>query len=134
MPPPSPQTSQWDFFWNPFSSLDYYGYPNQSSLDHTVMDDEVRGLRQVREEEGIPELEEDETEQEDTVEKVNVTDDRTKIYMNVPREEVTVEDVDEDEDGMRKRKKQIVEVKLSMKMDAQNPMEVQVLKYQKLKL
>ena len=45
IPPPSPQTSQWDFFWNPFSSLDYYGYPNQSNLDQAVMDDDIRGLR-----------------------------------------------------------------------------------------
>ncbi|PPS07770.1 hypothetical protein GOBAR_AA12874 [Gossypium barbadense] len=66
IPPPSPQSSQWDFFWNPFSSLDYYGYPNRSSLDQAVMDDDVRGLRQVREEEGIPDLEEDETEHEES--------------------------------------------------------------------
>ncbi|KAM7477714.1 hypothetical protein LguiA_025927 [Lonicera macranthoides] len=63
-PPPSPRNSQWDFFWNPFSSLDYYGYPNRSSLDQSVLEDEINGLRQVREEEGIPELEE-ETEQEE---------------------------------------------------------------------
>ncbi|KAJ1433455.1 hypothetical protein SESBI_05989 [Sesbania bispinosa] len=47
IPPPSPQSSQWDFFWNPFTSLDYYGYPTRSSLDHTAMDDENRGLGQV---------------------------------------------------------------------------------------
>ncbi|KAG7545639.1 hypothetical protein ISN44_As12g010820 [Arabidopsis suecica] len=57
IPPPSPQNSQWDFFWNPFSSLDHYGYSydNQSG-----MDDDMRRLRRVREEEGIPDLEEDE--------------------------------------------------------------------------
>ncbi|KAJ0744763.1 hypothetical protein HanPI659440_Chr10g0391341 [Helianthus annuus] len=61
LPPPSPQrSSQWDFFFNPFSSLDYYGYNNRNS----VFDDDVNGLQQVREEEGIPELEE-ETEQEE---------------------------------------------------------------------
>ncbi|KAI3803174.1 hypothetical protein L1987_31323 [Smallanthus sonchifolius] len=60
LPPPSPQrSSQWDFFWNPFSSLDYYGYQTRSN----VFDDDVNGLQQVREEEGIPELEE-ETEHE----------------------------------------------------------------------
>ncbi|KAM1216780.1 hypothetical protein ACFX2J_013022 [Malus domestica] len=46
IPPPSPQNSQWDFFWNPFSSLDYYGYPTRNSLDQRTMDEEVRGLRQ----------------------------------------------------------------------------------------
>ena len=97
IPPPSPQTSQWDFFWNPFSSLDYYGYPTQSSLEQTSMDDENRGLRQVREEEGIPDLE-DETEQEDFVGKRNVAEERTKTNLNSSKEEVTVEDVDEDEE------------------------------------
>ncbi|KAI4380267.1 hypothetical protein MLD38_006477 [Melastoma candidum] len=64
IPPPSPRNSQWDYFWNPFSSLDNYGYPNRSGVYHSAMDDDLRGLRQVREEEGIPELEE-ETEQEE---------------------------------------------------------------------
>ena len=95
IPPPSPQNSQWDFFWNPFSSLDYYGYPARSSLDQ---DDEYRGLRQVREEEGIPDLEEDETEQEDYVGKKNVAEERTRNDGNCSKEEVLVEDVDEDEE------------------------------------
>ncbi|KAF7838013.1 nitrate regulatory gene2 protein-like [Senna tora] len=97
IPPPSPQNSQWDFFWNPFSSLDYYGYPTRSSIDHNIMDDETRGLRQVREEEGIPDLEEDETEQEELGGKRsnNVAEEkRTKI----DKEEVTVEDVDDDDE------------------------------------
>ncbi|KAF3534475.1 hypothetical protein DY000_02037001 [Brassica cretica] len=55
IPPPSPQNSQWDFFWNPFSSLDYYGYNYDNRRG---MEDEVR---RVREEEGIPDLEEDES-------------------------------------------------------------------------
>ncbi|KAA8522698.1 hypothetical protein F0562_009140 [Nyssa sinensis] len=97
-PPPSPQTSQWDFFWNPFSSLDYYGYPTRRSLDQTVLDDEISGMRQVREEEGIPELEE-ETEQEETDEKVNMREERAKAEVNFAREEVTVEDVDDDDDS-----------------------------------
>ncbi|CAK9160730.1 unnamed protein product [Ilex paraguariensis] len=96
-PPSSPQTSQWDFFWNPFSSLDYYGYPNRSSMDQTILDDEINGLRQVREEEGIPELEE-ETEQEETDNRVNRTEGRAKVEVNCTREEVTVEDVDDDDD------------------------------------
>lgn len=97
IPPPSPQTSQWDGFWNPFSSLDYYGYPNRSSLDQMGMDDDIRGLRQVREEEGIPDLE-DETEQEDSDNKANLAGERAKVVSNYAREEVLVEDVDEDED------------------------------------
>lgn len=98
LPPLSPQTSQWDFFWNPFSSLDNYGYPTRSSLDHTVMDDDISGLRQVREEEGIPDLEEDETEQEESDTKANVTDERAKVDLNCNGEEVIIEDVDDDED------------------------------------
>ncbi|XP_071724754.1 uncharacterized protein [Rutidosis leptorrhynchoides] len=98
--PPSPQNSQWDFFWNPFSSLDYYGHPSRSSLDQMVVDndDDDRGLRQVREEEGIPELEEDEiTENEE----MNATQDRVKVdssTSHVEKEEVTVEDVGDEED------------------------------------
>ncbi|PRQ37223.1 hypothetical protein RchiOBHm_Chr4g0400181 [Rosa chinensis] len=98
IPPPSPQNSQWDFFWNPFSSLDYYGYPTPSSIDQTVMDDENRGLRQVREEEGIPDLEEIETEQEDCYDEANVRQERDKMDLNYNREEVIVEDDDEDEE------------------------------------
>jgi hypothetical protein len=62
-PPPSPQepeSSQWDFFWNPFSSLESYPYPRpRSSYDNVVTDDELARLQRVREEEGIPELEEE---------------------------------------------------------------------------
>ncbi|CAJ1941779.1 unnamed protein product [Sphenostylis stenocarpa] len=94
IPPPSPQSSQWESFWNPFSSLDYYGYPTRSSFDRTGMDDEIGGLRQVREEEGIPDLEEDGTEQEDFVVKRNLADERAKIDVNPSREEVTVEGVE----------------------------------------
>ncbi|KAK7329757.1 hypothetical protein VNO77_23936 [Canavalia gladiata] len=99
IPPPSPQSSQWESFWNPFSSLDYYGYPTRSSsLDQTVMDDEIRGLRRVREEEGIPDLEEDETEHVDLVENRNVAEGKAKVDINSSKEEVTVEDVDEEEE------------------------------------
>ncbi|ONK79419.1 uncharacterized protein A4U43_C01F6160 [Asparagus officinalis] len=58
-PPPSPQNSQWDLFWNPFSSMDTYGYPSRLTIE-----DEMARLRQVREEEGIPDLEEDDGEEE----------------------------------------------------------------------
>lgn len=96
IPPASPQSSQWDSFWNPFTSLDYFGYPNGSSLEQIVMDDENRGLRKVREEEGIPDLEQEEMddEQEGFVVKRNVAEERTKIDVNSSKEEVMVEDVD----------------------------------------
>ncbi|KAI8571477.1 hypothetical protein RHMOL_Rhmol01G0123000 [Rhododendron molle] len=97
IPPPSPQTSQWDLFWNPFSSLDYYGYPTRSSLDQTVLDDDITGLRQVREEEGIPELEE-ETEHEGSDKNLNMPKERANIGVNNAREEVLVEDDDSDSD------------------------------------
>ncbi|KAG6705816.1 protein ALTERED PHOSPHATE STARVATION RESPONSE 1-like [Carya illinoinensis] len=96
IPPPSPQASQWDFFWNPFSSVDYYGYPTRSSFGHSLMDDDIGGLRHVREEEGIPELEE-ETEQEESDDKVNLTEERAKIDLDCTREGI-VEDIDEEED------------------------------------
>uniref|UniRef100_A0A5B6ZUA4 DUF632 domain-containing protein n=1 Tax=Davidia involucrata TaxID=16924 RepID=A0A5B6ZUA4_DAVIN len=89
--PPSPQTSKWDFFWDPFSSLDYYGYPTRSNLVQTVLDDEITGLRQVREE-GVPELE------EETEKKVRQTEERAKADVNCAREEVTVEDVVDNDD------------------------------------
>lgn len=93
-PPPSPQrSSQWDFFWNPFSSLDYYGYP---ARNNDVFDDDINGLQQVREEEGIPELEE-ETEHEE-IDNHRVIR-RSKVHVNCDHEdEVSVEDVDDDDD------------------------------------
>ncbi|GKV20549.1 hypothetical protein SLEP1_g30650 [Rubroshorea leprosula] len=98
MLPPSPQTSQWDHFWNPFSSLDYFVYPTQSSFDQVVVDDEVRGLRQVREEEGIPDLEEDETEKEETESMDDVVEERTKNESNCCKDDVLVEDDDDDDE------------------------------------
>ncbi|XP_059282231.1 nitrate regulatory gene2 protein-like [Lycium ferocissimum] len=99
LPPPSPQTSQWDFFWNPFSSLDYYGYPPmRNSIEQTILDDDNDGLRQVREQEGIPELEE-ETEVEETDHGEDVKEERTKVAHNFcDKDEVVVEDVDDDDD------------------------------------
>jgi Protein of unknown function (DUF630)/Protein of unknown function (DUF632) len=60
-PPPPTENSQWDFFWNPFTSLDNYTYPNPSysGYDRIVSDDDVANLQRVRELEGIPELEDD---------------------------------------------------------------------------
>ncbi|KAL8505324.1 hypothetical protein ACS0TY_016532 [Phlomoides rotata] len=99
-PSPSPQTSQWDFFWNPFSSLDYYGYPTRSSIDQTMLDDDSAGLQQVREEEGIPELEE-ETEYEDIDDSVPKKEENKehKANMNFDREHVVVEDVNDSDDS-----------------------------------
>lgn len=97
LPPPSPQTSQWDFFWNPFSSLDYYGYPMRNNLEQTILDDDNDGLRQVREQEGIPELEE-ETEVE-TDHGEDVKEEKTKVAHNCDKDEVMVEDVDDDDDS-----------------------------------
>ncbi|KAL2228892.1 uncharacterized protein LOC105161647 [Sesamum indicum] len=97
-PPPSPQTSQWDFFWNPFSSLDYYGYPTRSSVDQGMLDDENAELQQVREEEGIPELEE-ETEHEDIDDRMTNKEESGKFNVNIEREEVVVEDVDDSDDS-----------------------------------
>ncbi|XP_018440983.1 protein ROLLING AND ERECT LEAF 2 [Raphanus sativus] len=106
IPPPSPQNSQWDFFWNPFSSLDYYGYNNsydRGSVDVRSggVDDEIRGLRRVREEEGIPDLEEDDEPEppqpvrfhSHTPPKIVVEESKSCC-----KEEVKVEDVDENDD------------------------------------
>ncbi|CAH8306972.1 unnamed protein product [Eruca vesicaria subsp. sativa] len=105
IPPPSPQTSQWDFFWNPFSSLDYYGYNyDRASVDKSgAMDDEIRGLRRVREEEGIPDLEEDDEPQPPRFQnhhnlKSNEASRGSNVDKSCCNEEVKVEDVDESDD------------------------------------
>ncbi|KAF9612461.1 hypothetical protein IFM89_000209 [Coptis chinensis] len=95
-PPQSPLNSQWDFFWNPFTSLDSYGYPSRSSIDHTIIDDEITGLRQVREEEGIPDLEEDGTEEEN---KVDAKKERSKVDWNCPTETIVIDDDDTETDS-----------------------------------
>ncbi|KAF7806668.1 nitrate regulatory gene2 protein-like [Senna tora] len=87
LPPPSPQAFQWDSYWNPFSPLDYYNYPIRSSLDQVAIDDETRG-----EEEGIPDLEEDETVQENFI-----GEERAEVSKNSSME-VMVGDVDVHDD------------------------------------
>ncbi|KAJ4872412.1 hypothetical protein Rs2_08954 [Raphanus sativus] len=84
IPPPSPQNSQWDFFWNPFSSLDYYGYnyDNQRGVE-----DEVR---RVREEEGIPDLEEEEDESLHTL--MEATEEDCKTDQEVKVREVETQE------------------------------------------
>ncbi|CAN7047730.1 unnamed protein product [Brassica rapa subsp. trilocularis] len=104
IPPPSPQNSQWDFFWNPFSSLDYYGYNNsydRGSVDNNrsgTMDDEVRGLRRVREEEGIPDLEEDDEPQPPQPVRFHTPKVVVEESKSCCKEEVKVEDVDDNDD------------------------------------
>ncbi|KAJ0265453.1 Uncharacterized protein HA466_0017330 [Hirschfeldia incana] len=105
IPPPSPQNSQWDFFWNPFSSLDYYGYNNNSYDKASVetrsgaVDDEIRGLRRVREEEGIPDLEEDDEPPSQPVRFQSHHHNTPKLVEESRgKEEVEVEDVDDDEE------------------------------------
>nr|XP_043625149.1 protein ALTERED PHOSPHATE STARVATION RESPONSE 1-like [Erigeron canadensis] len=96
LPPPSPQrSSPWDFLWNPFASLDYSGYSTRNSIHQSVFDEQ-----QVREEEGIPELEE-ETEHEFEIDHNHIhrVNRRSNIHVNHDhRDEVTVEDVDDDDD------------------------------------
>ncbi|CAN4084490.1 unnamed protein product [Withania somnifera] len=87
LPPPSPQTSQWDFFGIHFLHL----------IIMAILDDDNDGLRQVREQEGIPELEE-ETEVEETDHGEDVKEERTKVAHNCDKDEVMVEDVDDDDD------------------------------------
>ncbi|MCH89408.1 transcription factor bZIP106, partial [Trifolium medium] len=89
IPPPSPQ---WDSFWNPFTSLDYYGYPNGSSLDQILMDDENRELRHAREEEGIPDLEqEEEDSQVNGSECFQVSKAQTSGHMESSHQEMAID-------------------------------------------
>ncbi|XP_028773712.1 uncharacterized protein LOC114730770 [Neltuma alba] len=92
LPPPSPQASQWDFYWNPFSSLDYYGYPTGSNLDPVLTDDETR------EEEAIPDLEEDETEPDEFTRNRLFAEERTNFGINSAME-TTVDEVYDDGGG-----------------------------------
>lgn len=90
--PPSPQeqeSSQWDFFWNPFSSLDSFAYPRpRSTYDNVVTDDELARLQRVREEEGIPELEEEDDDCQEHV----------QMHRKEEKEDHDDEDNDEDDD------------------------------------
>lgn len=54
-----PRASTWDFF-NPFLSLDNpYPYHDQRRLSQVYEEDEIRIMKKVREDEGIPDLEEE---------------------------------------------------------------------------
>ncbi|KAK4391959.1 protein ALTERED PHOSPHATE STARVATION RESPONSE 1 [Sesamum angolense] len=70
----------------------------QSSVDQGMLDDENAELQQVREEEGIPELEE-ETEHEDIDDRLTNKEESGKFNVNIEREEVVVEDVDDSDDS-----------------------------------
>jgi hypothetical protein len=98
-PPPSPQeqeSSPWDFFWNPFSSLDSFAYPHpRSSYDNVVTDDELARLQRVREEEGIPELEEEDDECQDHV---PARKDHVPMHRKEEKEEHDDEDDGEEDD------------------------------------
>ncbi|XP_019166790.1 PREDICTED: uncharacterized protein LOC109162574 isoform X2 [Ipomoea nil] len=89
-PSPSPQNSQWDSFWDPFSSLDYYGYPVTSGLDQTILDD-GNGITQVQKEEAVPDLEKHIDSRESSKEK------SAQIRHSLNKDEVVVKDVNDGE-------------------------------------
>lgn len=101
-PPASPQTSKWDLFWNPFLLMDTYGYPPMNGLDQVMDDDEITGLRMVREE-GFPELEEAEDKKNKKHEE-SMKVEMVKKPKVVPEHagEVAGEDTDEDDGKTRK--------------------------------
>lgn len=107
-PPAPPQTSQWDLFWNPFSLLDTYGYPPMNSLDQVIDDDEITGLRMVREE-VIPELEKEEDKNnKESVESMKVEIVKKPKVVPEHTGEAVGEDIDED---VSKTHQQVNEVK-----------------------
>ncbi|KAL1218390.1 Protein ALTERED PHOSPHATE STARVATION RESPONSE 1 [Cardamine amara subsp. amara] len=84
-----------------------FDYDRGSVDNRSGIDDEIRGLRRVREEEGIPELEEDDEVNEPEPVRFqnhnqNVTEEssssRGKVDKSCCNEEVKVEDVDENDD------------------------------------
>ncbi|XP_065033747.1 protein ROLLING AND ERECT LEAF 2-like isoform X1 [Musa acuminata AAA Group] len=81
-PPASPQASQSDIFWNPFSSLntDLYAYGNSS--EDVLLDEDADRLRKVRQEEGIPDLEEEEDDDDDDegIQNVQMKEEGSRIH------------------------------------------------------
>ncbi|RRT61393.1 hypothetical protein B296_00044218, partial [Ensete ventricosum] len=106
-PPASPRNSQWDSFWNPFSSLDTYGYAYQSSFDQVINDDDIAGLRQVREEEGIPELEEEGTRGEEECVQPEIQTERYEVDSGHTR----IKDAGENSSGAKNKNRKKREVK-----------------------
>ncbi|CAL9211781.1 protein ROLLING AND ERECT LEAF 2-like [Musa acuminata AAA Group] len=106
-PPASPRNSQWDSFWNPFSSLDTYGYAYQGSFDQVINDDDIAGLRQVREEEGIPELEEEGTRGEEECVQPEIQNERHEVDSGHTR----IKDAGENSSGTKNKNRKKREVK-----------------------
>ncbi|XP_074578443.1 nitrate regulatory gene2 protein-like [Curcuma longa] len=80
-PPASPQASQMDSFWNPFSPLNTYGYPYGSNSEDVLLDEDSDQLRKVRQREGIPELEEeDDDEDREEIQNVPIKSEIPRIY------------------------------------------------------
>ncbi|PQQ09926.1 uncharacterized protein Pyn_00938 [Prunus yedoensis var. nudiflora] len=99
---------------------------HSSSLDQTVMDDEIRGLRQVREEEGIPDLEEVETEQEECDNEANVAQEKDKVDLNCNREEVIIEDVNEEEEEEEEEMDSGTEIEHDAKIPSHSSVSIEV--------
>ncbi|CAH9144973.1 unnamed protein product [Cuscuta epithymum] len=100
-----PENTQWDYFWNPFASLDHYGgYPTTSgALDHGILGDvdDDEGLRHVREKEGIPDLEEESEHEEAKSRESRRGEERdNRFQQKFDREEVLVEDDSDDDDDI----------------------------------
>ncbi|KAJ8764975.1 hypothetical protein K2173_010442 [Erythroxylum novogranatense] len=90
MPPPMPQSPDGDFGWDFFNPFDTMRPEIISSYRRSTDDD----LRVVREEEGIPELEEEEeSEREEEAKKVAVVEDKGKAEDKKCR--VDVENIEE---------------------------------------
>ncbi|XP_058113542.1 protein ALTERED PHOSPHATE STARVATION RESPONSE 1-like isoform X2 [Magnolia sinica] len=106
-PPPSPiQTSQFDFFWDPFLSLDTYAYPTRNSLDQMDIDNEMAELRQACEEKEIPKLEEENDIKEAEMKEESVGEDS---------------DMEHGKEGLQSQSKDSTEVS-----EAQNGVETKV--------
>ncbi|WOL08545.1 hypothetical protein Cni_G17298 [Canna indica] len=118
--PASPQNQQWDSFWNPFSSLDTYGYSYQNTFDQMINDDDVAGLRQVREEEGIPELEEEGSREEDEPAQLESQHERCEANANHTR----TSDASLDSSGAKSKGSKIHGVKEFQKKQHMDNIEV----------
>ncbi|CAH9103892.1 unnamed protein product [Cuscuta europaea] len=87
-----PHSTQWDSFWDPFSSLDYYGYSVTSSLDQTILGGD-NGLSNVRKEEGISGV-------EDHIRCLENPKQKAEVLKSCDKE-VLVEDVDNDSECIK---------------------------------
>ncbi|KAJ3676844.1 hypothetical protein LUZ60_002568 [Juncus effusus] len=121
-PPNSPQN--WDSFWNPFSSLDNnnHVYPNPSSYnnysnnnyDRVIIsdDDDVAGLKRVREQEGIPDLEDDINSVELELKSENDnSDSEEETEEEIIVEEIIVEKEEQKQENKREERETKQEIK-----------------------